>query len=423
MPRRLSILAVTSEPPWPLDSGGRLRTYHLLRRLARDHDVRLVTPGRDDGPAAAPLREAAIVPIFAAGTRHDPISHAVKALGSVARARPYVMYERHDHPAVRAAVRAAHAARPADVLYLDHLDSFVYAGEASGATTVGDLHNVYSLLVERTADDDKRALVRRYLRREARLLAAEERRAAGVADLLTTVSEREAGHFRSIGTAAVEVVPNGIDCARYADLPVGRPSGPPVVMFLGAMSWEPNVAAAELLAERVLPALADRIPDVRLRIVGRDPSPRVQRLAASDRVEVTGAVPDVHPHLAEAHVLAVPLQAGGGTRLKILEAFAAGLPVVSTAVGVEGIDATADRHLVVAEIDGFADAIARLLSAPGFGAELAGAARTLVEARYDWNAIGTRASEFIQQAHARRGKTPDAGATASARAERPAPTA
>jgi glycosyltransferase involved in cell wall biosynthesis len=195
----------------------------------------------------------------------------------------------------------------------------------------------------------------------------------------------------------VAVVPNGVDCARYAHLPAGRRTGPPTVMFLGAMSWEPNVAAAEFLARDVLPALLPRVPDVRLRIVGRDPTPRVQRLAG-DRVEVTGSVPDVLAPLADAHVLAVPLLAGGGTRLKILEAFAAGLPVVSTPVGCEGIAADPDRHLVVAETPAFAEALARTLLAPEAAATMAAAARVLARDRYDWDAIGAGASAAIRQA-------------------------
>jgi glycosyltransferase involved in cell wall biosynthesis len=127
---------------------------------------------------------------------------------------------------------------------------------------------------------------------------------------------------------------------------------------------------------------------VRLRVVGADPTPEVQSLAALPGVEVTGRVPDIAPYLREAHVLAVPLESGGGTRLKILEAFAAGVPVVATAVAAEGLAVIADHHLLLAERDRFADSVAEVLLDPGRAARRAAHARKLAAQRYDWSAIG-----------------------------------
>src|SRR5262249_31565581 len=152
------------------------------------------------------------------------------------------------------------------------------------------------------------------------------------------VSDAESAHFRGLGASAVHTVPNGVDCAAFPDLPTGR-GGPPVVMFLGTMSWGPSAAAARVLAREVLAVLRGRVSGVVLAVVGRDAPADLLALSGSPGIEVTGGVPDVKPHLLRASVLAVPLDAGGGTRLKILEAFAAGLPVVSTAVGAEGIAA------------------------------------------------------------------------------------
>jgi glycosyltransferase involved in cell wall biosynthesis len=164
------------------------------------------------------------------------------------------------------------------------------------------------------------------------------------------------------------------------------------------MSWEPNAKAAIYLAEQVLPRIRMEFPDCRLRIVGRDPTSEVQALTAHPGVEVAGRVPDMVPHLAEAHCLAVPLEAGGGTRLKILEAFAAGLPVVSTPVGCEGIDAAPGAHLIVADRDDFANGVCRLLRDPGLSARLAVSARALALARYDWGAVGEAACQAATDA-------------------------
>src|SRR5262249_33155974 len=155
---------------------------------------------------------------------------------------------------------------------------------------------------------------------------------------------------------------NGVDCAAYAELPTGRPVNPPVVLFVGALAWGPNVSAAVFLAEQAFPKIRAARPDAMLLLVGKDPAPAVKALGRLPGVEVTGGVPSVRPYLAKASLLAVPLDSGGGTRLKILEAFAAGLPVVSTGVGAEGIAVIDGGDIVRAERPAMADAILRVLA-------------------------------------------------------------
>ena len=391
-----SILAVTSEVPWPLTSGGRLRTYHLLRQLAQVHRVTLVVPIAGAAATAGDALRAAGIDLRAVACgMGGPVRQGTAALSALLRSEPYVMYRRHRHQAVADALPRVASDVAADVLYFDHLDGFAYP-DVPGTAVVGDLHNVYSMLLARTAAEERRPIWRPYLAREARLLARAEAAAANRARLLFSVSAQEQRHFAALGSARVEIVPNGVDCAAYADLPVGR-RGAPVVMFLGALSWAPNATAAEFLAHDVLPQLRTHVPGVVLRIVGRDPGPRILRLADDPAIDIAGSVPDVMPYLRESTVLAVPLGAGGGTRLKILEAFAAGIPVVSTPIGCEGIDAVDGEHLVVAELPEFTEAIARVLREPERAARMAAAARRLVEQHYDWTAIGRRAARAIAE--------------------------
>jgi glycosyltransferase involved in cell wall biosynthesis len=162
------------------------------------------------------------------------------------------------------------------------------------------------------------------------------------------VSEQERSYFSNIGSSAVRLVPNGVDCSKFAELPTGRTWTDPNVVFVGSLSWPPNVAAAQFLAREVHPRVLQRWPNARLTIVGRDPGPEVRALAAGQSVHLADNVPDITPYLADASLLAVPLATGGGTRHKILESFAAGLPVVSTPVGCEGIAAVDGRELIVA---------------------------------------------------------------------------
>lgn len=395
MSARTRILAVTSEPPWPLNSGGHIRSFHLMKALAAAADFRLVCPVAPDQSASVDaLQKAGIAVRPAPVPARTKFAEAKRLLGAALKAEPYVMYRRHAWgEAARVWASELKAAAP-DVLYLDHLDAFLYRAAAPHVPAVIDLHNVYSLLVRRTAEEQTSTLKRAFLLGEATRLDRVERRAAKDCTAVCAVSDVEAAHFRSLGASAAHTIPNGVDCAALADLPTGR-SDPPVVMFLGTMSWGPNAAAARFLAREVLPALRARIPDATLLVVGRDPPADLLALNGTPGIEVTGGVPDVKPYLLRASVLAVPLDAGGGTRLKILEAFAAGLPVISTAVGAEGIACEPGTHFALAERPDFANATAELLADASGSARMAEKARELARDVYDWPRIGRKAAEVV----------------------------
>ncbi|HEX5473159.1 MAG TPA: glycosyltransferase family 4 protein [Vicinamibacterales bacterium] len=395
----MSILAITSELPWPLDTGGRLRTFHLLTGLARSFDVRLVAGAAEAHPAGAcALEHRGIRVLPVPLPPRSAWREGGRVLSAAQRREPYVLYRRHDRPEMRAAIRRAVADRAPDVVYFDHLDSALFAPEVGTARSVVDLHNVYSLIARRASQEHRRWALRTYLRREAELLAGVERRLAPRADLLFSVSEQERRYFRDLGAAQVALVPNGVDCEAFAGFPAGRPDAAPIILYVGAMSWAPNASAATALAEHVLPSVRARIPGARLRIVGKHPPASLRARHGREGVEVLGGVPDVKPHLREAALLAVPLKTGGGTRLKILEAFAAGLPVVSTTVGAEGILCEAGRHLLVAEGDAFADAVVRLLRDRAAGRQMATEARDVVRRLYDWPVVVASAARAIHDA-------------------------
>ncbi len=394
-----SVLAVTSELPWPLDTGGRLRTFHLVRALGRRFRVRLVTAvpiGREKDVDVLQENGIEVCPVFVAPRVRW--REAIRATAAGARGEPYVLYRRHDRRPVRAMLRAQLERERPDALYLDHLDSFVYRRMLPEVPCVIDLHNVYSTLVERTASEQASHWRRAYLRRESRLLARSERLAVRDADRIFAVSEDDGRFFEAAGARATSIVPNGVDCAKYQELPTGRRGEAPIILFVGLMSWSPNAAAAEYLAKTVLPSVQARVPGTRLRILGRDPSAAVKSLSQIPGVEVTGSVPDMIPYLQDAHVLAVPLNSGGGTRLKILEAFAAGLPVVSTPVGCEGLGVTHGEQLLIADRECFADTIATLLNDEPQGTRLASEARRLVRQRFDWLTIGDLACAAVRSA-------------------------
>ena len=269
--RRPRLLAVTSELPWPLDTGGHLRSDHSarpgpsLRRHARRRRCRPGAAGvsrlSGDGIRVAPVRL--------------PARHRVTEGARMAKAALTSQASRSTPGTTGVKCGGPFGAKPAAVsphlLYLDHLDSFQFARVAGEVPTVVDCHNVYSVLVRRQADESHRGLARLYLLREARLLEKMERQAARHTRGLFAVSVEDAQVFRSFGAENVSVVPNGVDCGVYAGLAEGRKAEPPLMLYVGAMSWAPNANAAVFLARAGPPRREAVLPDARLRIVGRNP--------------------------------------------------------------------------------------------------------------------------------------------------------
>jgi len=396
--RRPRVLAITSELPWPLNTGGHLRTFHLMKALAKRFDVRLVAAVDDaNDPGIDVLRGLGVDVRPALTGARSKLGEVGRIAMAALKSEPYVMFHRHNRPALRQAVAEELRLQQPDVVYLDHVDPFAFRPLFPNAAVITDLHNVYSKLTARVADE-RRGPAQWYLRREARLLADIERRIAQQSASLMTVSAEEQSEFAALGNRNVHLVPNGVDCSAYAHLPVGRAGQSPVLLYLGALSWQPNAKAAEFLAREVISVVRQQHPEAVLKLVGRNPGPEVVALGSLPGVEVHANVPDVGVYLAEATLLTVALDSGGGTRLKILEAFAAGLPVVSTPVGCEGIDCQHGRELWIADRGKFAQATLDALAAPQLAAEFAERGRQLALAQYDWAAIGERACAGVESA-------------------------
>lgn len=198
-------------------------------------------------------------------------------------------------------------------------------------------------------------------------------------------SDVDAGRVRHLcsGRARVRCVPNALDIRQYHHAHADH--GSHDVVFPGHFGYEPNLVAAEVLRNQIIPAVRRTVSDSRLILVGRDPFGHAAVLQRRPDVIVTGEVPDIQPYLTDAGVVAVPLLHGGGTRYKILEAFALGRPVVSTALGAEGLDVRDGEHLLIRNVDEFPEAIAAILSNPFLGRKLGENGRRLVEAKYSWD--------------------------------------
>jgi glycosyltransferase involved in cell wall biosynthesis len=234
-------------------------------------------------------------------------------------------------------------------------------------------------------------LKRWYIKRQWRKFESFERRAFAAATRVVAVSQHDAALIRDrFGSRDADVVDNGIDRGYFEAI---RPDpDPATLLFLGSLDWRPNRDAIEVLLERIFPAVRAAEPAARLLVVGRKPSSAlVEKLRNAPGVELHADVPDVRPFLATSGLLVVPLRIGGGSRLKILEAMAAGLPVVSTSVGAEGLELVPGVNYIAAEIqDEMAESLIACIRDPRPARAMSERSRPMVLDRYDWDHLGNR---------------------------------
>jgi len=402
--RALHSLVLAWHPLHPPQSGAALRNWQNVRALAQlgPVDVVSVGPGAG-GPAPAPVRRWHHFD----PARLEPVRGLLEPL---LRRSWWVRACRHPwshalcRPEIVATVRDSIRSGKIDLVVLEEVWFHPYRAlaHALGCRTVFDAHNVEGRLRSELAPSTRDGIERLRSRLLLRRTAAIELDLLRQADQVWCCSDEDAARFAATAELQerLHVIPNTIDVEHYAPVratPRSPPGGPASIVFVGSFSYAPNEEAARILVEQVLPAVRRERADARLVLVGRDPTPWM--IAAGEReggVHVTGAVDDVRPHLAQADVVAVPLLRGGGTRLKLLEAFACLRPVVSTAKGAEGL-AVADRqHVLLREPRTFAAAILELLSSPPLATRLVQNALALVEERYSWPVAARRVEAAVR---------------------------
>ena len=393
----LRVAVVDEEIPYPPVTGKRLRTFKLLVRLARRHRITFLCH-RNADPAEAEtavmvFREHGIEPV--AVERTVPPKAGLAFYGrlgaNLLSSWPYTVASHHSR-VLRKAVQA-HAASEAVDLW--HCEWTPYAEAVRGLTgktpCLVMAHNVESLIWQRYHETETNPLKRWYIAKQWRNFERFERRAFGQANRVVAVSAEDAALMEErFGARNVAVVDNGVDTAYFQ--PHSGQRDPNCILYLGSLDWRPNLDAVHQLLDHVLPEVRAQEPRARLCLVGRNPPAALRaRLVECARVEVHANVADVRPFLARSAVLAVPLRIGGGSRLKILEALAAGLPVVSTRVGAEGLCLEPGRHLrVVDSVPEMAGALLEVMAAPDEAQAMAERGRQRVVERYDWDLMAEK---------------------------------
>jgi len=284
-----------------------------------------------------------------------------------------------------------------DLIVSDFLTPAInFPGLRFRTPTVLFQHNIESQIWRRLAREKTNPVARAYFSGQfGRMRRAERELSAGFDGVITVSPEDSSFSRNHYGlTNVLGAVPTGVDTDYFRPPASPRPEAGPIA-FLGSMDWMPNVECVQHFARDILPRIRERHPNRRFRIIGRAPSPAVRRLAAEDpSIEVTGTVDDVRTHLDESSLLVVPLRSGGGTRIKIFEAMAQGLPVVSTTIGAEGLPVEHGRDILIADTpEAFSDAVVRLLDSPELARGLSENARRRLVNDHSWRSV---AAKFIE---------------------------
>lgn len=388
----MRILWLKSDLLLPLDKGGKLRTWHLMRHLARRHEITYLAFAHPDEPAdnIAGMREVAsrveVVP-RAEVTKHSPRFFA-RVAWHLADPLPYAVAQYRSR-AYRRRLDSLLATGGFDLVVADFLVSAVNLPRRLPCPAVLFTHNVESEIWRRhaeTATGLRKALYATQYRRMLRYEGDALRRFDGLLAVSDADRDTFVRLYPGVRPEAIDVVATGVDTEYFAPAPEDTSSTE--LVFTGSMDWLPNEDGMAWFVRDVLPLVRAEVPDARLSIVGRSPSPAVMKLASEPGVRVTGRVDDVRPYIGDAAVFVVPLRIGGGTRLKIFEAMAMAKAVVSTTVGAEGLPVTDGRDVLIADdAAAFARATVRLLRDLGERRRLEQAARTLVAEHFDWSVV------------------------------------
>jgi glycosyltransferase involved in cell wall biosynthesis len=385
----MKILFVATNLPVPTNNGLAIRSFSIIRELASmGHDVTFISFARSGKhPSLRPLSECCsrieLIELELTNiSRCSDIGRRIRCLLSF---KSYSI-ERFRSSEMKSRITCLLARTQFSLIVCDSIYALANI-PISKIPVLLNCHNVEHVIFERYSQVEKDVFRKLYAFAEARLVRRAERRSADIAVGAMVCSEVDRQLLcKILGNVPLVVVPNTIDTDLYC--PHENIGMPPVIVFQGGMDWYPNRDAVEFFIKRILSRIRSEFPTVKFLVVGRNPPAEfVSKFTKELFVEFTGTVVDTRPYLSSATIAVVPLRLGSGTRIKILEACAAGVPVVSTRIGAEGLDLEKDKEIILADgPDEFADAVRILLRDHAQRNAIASRAREAIVSRYG-NAI------------------------------------
>lgn len=390
-----SVLFLSHHWPFPPDSGGRLRTYYTLKALAGEFRVCLVSvraeqrspPSEADDPHNILDDLDRIESVNGVGSSFSGRTWRPHVL-SLLTGRPYTVFL-YDWGRLRSVTASVAAETDFDMVHVDTYHFFPMLRTLPDAPVACTYHDVHSEILRRRSAVESNPLKGWYAALQAQRIEGIESRCPDLSDLTIVVSERDRDLVQQRAPGArVDVVPNGLPLRRYEEH--GRGSGEGIV-FVGSAEWYPNRDAVRFFVDEILPEIRSAVPDVLLTWVGAVSGPIRREFGSVEGVALTGRVDDVRPYVGRAACVVVPLRAGSGTRLKILEAWAHRKAVVSTSIGCEGLQAEDGENLLVRdEPRAFAAAVTEVLTDSDLRRSLGERGYATMERLYDWDDIGRR---------------------------------
>lgn len=399
----MKILWIKTELLHPVDKGGKIRTYEMLKQLKRDHHVTYLT--LDDGTASPDARQKAeeycheLVTVPHHTRAKFSAGFYVELFGNLFSRLPYAVKKYESVELRREIVKRVEQDQP-EVVVCDFLPPSINLPENLGCATVLFQHNVEAVIWQRHYETQANLLKRLYLYWQWKKMRALEKAECQRYDHVIAVSREDSEAMRrDYGIEAVTDVQTGVDTGFFCPSSDAQPEADSLV-FTGSMDWLPNVDAIKWFCDEVLPLIRVKVPNVKLTVVGRKPGRELMELSQRDSsVVVTGRVDDVRPFMEKAAAYIVPIRIGGGTRLKIYEALAMEMPMVSTTVGAEGLPIRDGEELLIADTpEAFAKAVIRILSDSGFAAELGNRAAISVREKFGWGRVAAQFAKICQQA-------------------------
>jgi glycosyltransferase involved in cell wall biosynthesis len=386
--RPLRILWVKVGGLWPLNTGGRLRSFHLIRELSRHHQISVITTHHPEEASAELARQLPncrdVTSLPHASTKHDSLRFLYLLLRSWLTRLPVDLYKSRITTLEQEVTQSLDGSR-FDLCVADFLVAVPNVPMSGETPVLYFSHNVEYMIWQRLGRNVSSRLRRALLALEWRKMRRFELQTCRRAGLTVAVSEQDRDRLlEGAPGSRIETIPTGVDLDYFhrSDPALEQPLE---IVFTGSMDWHPNEDAMLYFLDAILPLLRSESPQVALTIVGRNPSERMKQAAAAAGVQLTGTVDDVRPFIERAAVYVVPLRIGGGTRLKIYEALAMGKAVVSTSIGAEGLPLEEGVHIVRADDpDSFARQVLKLMQNPALRQQMASAGRELMEQKYSW---------------------------------------